>query len=116
MGRKLLLFSAAIGYAVLSVPAIRLLGMENLVLQFLGLGFLSFLLVILVSSESSTLPALFPTTVNMLRTFGVMFSRGWTKEPLANKRLRLRLICSSGRLLGGSYGSGWDGDWNELRN
>ncbi|MET4060145.1 MHS family proline/betaine transporter-like MFS transporter [Arthrobacter sp. UYP6] len=63
IGRKPLLLAAAIGYTVLSVPAIALLGMENLVLQFIGLGVLGFLLVILVSSVSSTLPALFPTAV-----------------------------------------------------
>ncbi|WP_312099802.1 MFS transporter [Corynebacterium dentalis] len=63
VGRKPLLLAAAIGYTVLSVPAIALLGMDSLILQFLGLGVLGFLLVILVSSVSSTLPALFPTAV-----------------------------------------------------
>ncbi|WP_066302409.1 MFS transporter [Arthrobacter luteolus] len=63
IGRKPLLLAAAVGYTVLSVPAIALLGMENLFLQFIGLGVLGFLLVILVSSVSSTLPALFPTAV-----------------------------------------------------
>lgn len=63
MGRKPLLLTAAVGYIVLSVPAIMLLGVESLILQFLGLAVLGFLLVILVFSVSSTLPALFPTAV-----------------------------------------------------
>ncbi|MFZ3415146.1 MFS transporter [Arthrobacter sp. 3Tela_A] len=63
IGRKPLLLTAAVGYIVLSVPAIMLLGVESLILQFLGLAVLGFLLVILVSSVSSTLPALFPTAV-----------------------------------------------------
>jgi MFS transporter, MHS family, proline/betaine transporter len=45
------------------VPAIMLLAVPNLLLQFLGLAVLGLLLVILVSSVSSTLPALFPTYV-----------------------------------------------------
>ena len=63
IGRKPLLLTAAIGYTALSVPAIAMLGMDSLILQFLGLGVLGFLLVILVSSVSSTLLALFPTAV-----------------------------------------------------
>ncbi|MFC7861351.1 MFS transporter [Arthrobacter koreensis] len=61
--RKPLLLTAAVGYIVLSVPAIMLLGVDSLILQFLGLAVLGFLLVILVSSVSSTLSALFPTAV-----------------------------------------------------
>ncbi|SDI43730.1 MFS transporter, MHS family, proline/betaine transporter [Arthrobacter subterraneus] len=63
VGRKPLLLAAALGYTLLSVPAVMLLGMPSLALQFLGLAVLGFLLVILVSSVSSTLPALFPTAV-----------------------------------------------------
>ncbi|QTG81335.1 MFS transporter [Arthrobacter crystallopoietes] len=63
IGRKPLLLTAAAGYALLSVPAIMLLAVPNLLLQFLGLAVLGLLLVILVSSVSSTLPALFPTYV-----------------------------------------------------
>ncbi|MFX1821808.1 MFS transporter [Pseudarthrobacter sp. CC4] len=63
VGRKPLLLVAAAGYTVLSVPSVMLLGMQNLMLQFLGLAVLGLLLVILVASVSSTLPALFPTAV-----------------------------------------------------
>lgn len=63
IGRKPLLIVASAGYALLSVPAVILLGLNNLVLQFVGLAVLGLLLVILVSSVSSTLPALFPTAV-----------------------------------------------------
>lgn len=63
VGRKPLLLTAAVGYTLLSVPAVMLLGLPNLILQFIGLAVLGLLLVILVSSVSSTLPALFPTAV-----------------------------------------------------
>jgi MHS family proline/betaine transporter-like MFS transporter len=63
IGRKPLLLVAAGGYMLLSVPSIMLLGTPSLLLQFLGLAVLGILLVILVSSVSSTLPALFPTYV-----------------------------------------------------
>ena len=63
VGRKPLLLVAAVGYTLLSVPAVMLLALPNLALQFLGLAVLGLLLVILVSSVSSTLPALFPTAV-----------------------------------------------------
>ncbi len=63
VGRKPLLMAAAAGYALLSVPSIMLLGSSSLLLQFLGLGVLGLLLVVLVASVSSTLPALFPTAV-----------------------------------------------------
>ncbi|MET3812402.1 MFS transporter [Arthrobacter sp. UYEF3] len=62
-GRKPLLLTAAVGYTLLSVPAVMLLGLPNLILQFIGLAVLGLLLVILVASVSSTLPALFPTAV-----------------------------------------------------
>lgn len=63
VGCKPLLLTSAVGYIVLSAPAIMLLGLEILILQFLGLTVLGFLQVILVSSVPSTLPALFLTAV-----------------------------------------------------
>ncbi|WP_456506273.1 MFS transporter [Arthrobacter sp. UYCu723] len=63
VGRKPLLLLAATGYAVLSVPAVMMLGLPNPLLQFLGLAVLGLLLVILTAAVSSTLPALFPTAV-----------------------------------------------------
>lgn len=89
IGRKPLLLTAAVGYIVLSVPAIMLLGVESLILQFLGLAVLCFLLVILVSSASSTLPALFPTAVRYTRfalayNFSTAFFAG-TSHTIANQ-------------------------------
>ena len=52
VGRKPLLLTPAIVYNVRSVPAIMLLGVESLIMQFLGLAVLDFLLVILVPSVS----------------------------------------------------------------
>lgn len=63
VGRKPLLLGAAVGFILLSVPAFAMLGSRNLLLQLLGLAILGFLLVIMIGSVSSTLPALFPTKV-----------------------------------------------------
>jgi MHS family proline/betaine transporter-like MFS transporter len=63
IGRKPLLLIAAAGFALLSVPAVMLLGLSAPILQFTGLAVLGLLLVILSASVSSTLPALFPTAV-----------------------------------------------------
>lgn len=71
-GRKPLMLAASAGYAVLSVPAVMLLQVDSLVVQCLGMAILGLLLVILVASVSSTLPALFPTRV---RYTG--FALGW---------------------------------------
>lgn len=63
IGRKPMLLTAAIGFMLLSVPAFMLINTDSLVLQILGLAVLGLLLVILIASVSSTLPALFPTQV-----------------------------------------------------
>lgn len=63
IGRKPLLMAAAIGYIVLAVPAFMLINSESTFLQFTGLGILGILLVALIASVSSTLPAIFPTQV-----------------------------------------------------
>ncbi|WGW11298.1 MFS transporter [Saxibacter everestensis] len=63
VGRKPLLLTASIGYVVLSVPAFLLIQQDNVFLQTVGMAILGLLLVILVASVSSTLPALFPTQV-----------------------------------------------------
>lgn len=63
IGRKPLLLTASIGFVVLSVPAVKLLQTGELWGQIAGIGTLGLLLVILLSTISSTLPALFPTSV-----------------------------------------------------
>ena len=63
IGRRPVLIAAAIGFTVLSVPAVMLMGLGNAVLEILGIGILGLLLVALISNISATLPALFPTTV-----------------------------------------------------
>ncbi|WP_313810752.1 MFS transporter [Glutamicibacter sp.] len=63
IGRKPLLLTASIGFVVLSVPAVKLLQTGGLWGQIAGIGTLGLLLVTLLSTISSTLPALFPTSV-----------------------------------------------------
>jgi MHS family proline/betaine transporter-like MFS transporter len=63
IGRKSMLYTAAIGTIVLALPAFLLIQTKNAGLQFLGIGILGILLVIMLSSISSTLPAMFPTQV-----------------------------------------------------
>ncbi|MET1034412.1 MAG: MFS transporter, partial [Arthrobacter sp.] len=95
VGRKPLLLAAAGGYAVLSVPAIMLLGLDNLFLQFVGLAVLGLLLVILVSSVSSTLPALFPTAVRYTGfAIGYNFSTAFFAGP--SQTLANALVESTG--------------------
>lgn len=63
IGRKPALLTACIGYIVLSVPMVALMGMKNLAATAIGLGVLGLLLVIMLACIASTLPALFPTQV-----------------------------------------------------
>ena len=63
IGRKPLLLVSAVGYILLAVPCFALITSANVALQILGLAILGLLLVILMGSVSSTLPALFPTRV-----------------------------------------------------
>ncbi|WP_417217718.1 MFS transporter [Arthrobacter sp.] len=98
IGRKTLLVTAALGYAVLSVPALMLLGVDNLFLQFVGLAVLGILLVILVSSVSSTLPALFPTAVRYTGfAIGYNFSTAFFAGP--SQTLTNQLIETTGNVL-----------------
>ncbi|MCL2542776.1 MAG: MFS transporter [Nocardioidaceae bacterium] len=61
IGRKPLLITASVGFIVLSVPAMMLLQHDSLAAQLGGIGILGLFLVMLISSISATLPALFPT-------------------------------------------------------
>ncbi|MFB0834643.1 MFS transporter [Arthrobacter halodurans] len=98
VGRKPLLLAAAGGYAVLSVPAIMLLGIDNLFLQFVGLAVLGLLLVILVASVSSTLPALFPTAVRYTGfAIGYNFSTAFFAGP--SQTFANALVESTGNVL-----------------
>jgi MHS family proline/betaine transporter-like MFS transporter len=63
IGRKPLLITASLGFIVLSVPAVMLLQIEAVWSHLLGLGILGICLVMVISTISSTLPALFPTAV-----------------------------------------------------
>lgn len=72
IGRKTMMLTASAGFTLLSVPAVLLLQVDALGVQLLGLVVLGLLLIILVSSVSSTLPALFPTNI---RYTG--FALGW---------------------------------------
>ncbi|WP_203568118.1 MFS transporter [Aestuariimicrobium ganziense] len=63
VGRRPVLIAAAVGFTVLSIPAVMLMGQGSAVLEMLGIGILGLLLVALISNISATLPALFPTNV-----------------------------------------------------
>jgi MHS family proline/betaine transporter-like MFS transporter len=98
IGRKPLLLTAAGGYLLLSVPAMILLGVDNLLLQFIGLAVLGLLLVILVSSVSSTLPALFPTAIRYTGfAIGYNFSTAFFAGP--SQTLTNSLIETTGNVL-----------------
>jgi len=63
IGRRPILITASVGYILLSVPAVMLIQQGSLWGQLAGIGILGLFLVMLVSTISATLPALFPTTV-----------------------------------------------------
>lgn len=63
IGRKPLLIAATAGFMLLSVPAVMLLQLDQVWATGLGIAILGLLLVAVISTISSTLPALFPTTV-----------------------------------------------------
>lgn len=103
IGRKPLLLLSALGYTFLSVPAVILLGVDSLAAQFLGLAVLGLLLVILIASVSSTLPALFPTAVRFTGfAVGYNFSTAFFAGP--SQTVTNQLIESTGnRLIPGWY-------------
>ena len=63
VGRKPALLTSCVGFVVLSVPMVALMGVKSLVATAIGLAVLGLLLVILLACIASTLPALFPTHV-----------------------------------------------------
>lgn len=63
IGRKPLLIAASAGFTLLSVPAVMLIQQNTIWSQLAGIGILGLFLVMIISSISATLPALFPTAV-----------------------------------------------------
>lgn len=63
IGRKPLLLAAAIGFVVLSYPAIVLMQAGSIALLVLGFGVTAFLLVLMLAVIGSAFPAMFPTRV-----------------------------------------------------
>ncbi|MGO2750122.1 MAG: MFS transporter [Pseudoclavibacter sp.] len=63
IGRKPQLIAASIGFTVFSIPAVMLIQTGSVIAQIAGLGILGLFLVMIISTISSTLPALFPTAV-----------------------------------------------------
>ncbi|WP_052460615.1 MFS transporter [Microbacterium gorillae] len=63
IGRKPLLITASAGFVLLSVPAVMLIQQASFLAQLAGIGILGLFLVMIISSISATLPALFPTAV-----------------------------------------------------
>ena len=63
IGRKPLLITASAGFVLLSVPAVLLIQQATIWAQLAGIGILGLFLVMIISSISATLPALFPTAV-----------------------------------------------------
>ncbi|MFC4950404.1 MFS transporter [Pseudonocardia sp. GCM10023141] len=61
IGRKPLLLGAAIGFVVLSYPAIRLIALRDWLPVALGIAILGGLLVVILGTIGSALPAMFPT-------------------------------------------------------
>lgn len=61
IGRKPVLLTGAIGFIVLSYPAIRLIAMRDVLPVILGVAILGLLLVLILGTIGSALPAMFPT-------------------------------------------------------
>jgi MFS transporter, MHS family, proline/betaine transporter len=61
IGRKPLLMASAIGFLVLSYPAISLLGMKDPLPVTAGVAILGLLLLLMLGTIGSALPAIFPT-------------------------------------------------------
>ncbi|OJY46802.1 MULTISPECIES: MFS transporter [unclassified Pseudonocardia] len=61
VGRKPLLLASAIGFVVLSYPAIALVGMKDPLPVTVGVAVLGLLLLLMLGTIGSALPAIFPT-------------------------------------------------------
>jgi MHS family proline/betaine transporter-like MFS transporter len=61
VGRKPLLLASAIGFLLLSYPAIALIGMRDPLPVTVGIAILALLLVLMLGTIGSALPAMFPT-------------------------------------------------------
>lgn len=63
IGRKPVLIAASLGFTLLSIPAVMILQQGTVWANLLGIGILGLCLVAVTSTISSTMPALFPTSV-----------------------------------------------------
>ncbi len=63
VGRKPFLLIGSVGLLLLSIPAFRFIGSDNIGLIFLGLLFIAVLLNCMTGVMAATLPALFPTRI-----------------------------------------------------
>lgn len=63
IGRRPLLLAAAIGFLIVSYPAILLMQAGTLVTLIIGFGLVAFLLVLMLAVIGSAFPAIFPTRV-----------------------------------------------------
>ena len=63
VGRRPLLLTAAIGYVILSWPAVRLMQVHDTAAVVLGFAIMGGLLVLILAVIGSTFPAMFPTKV-----------------------------------------------------
>jgi len=61
VGRKPLLLVSAVGFLVLSYPAVALINMRSVLPVTIGLGVLGLLLLLMLGTIGSTFPAMFPT-------------------------------------------------------
>jgi MHS family proline/betaine transporter-like MFS transporter len=61
IGRKPVLLTAAIGYLVLSWPAVFLINLKSVLPVIVGLAVLGLLLVLMLATIGATFPAMFPT-------------------------------------------------------
>ena len=61
IGRKPLLLTAAVGFLLLSYPAISLVGLKDPLPVTVGIAILGILLVLMLGTIGSALPAMFPT-------------------------------------------------------
>ncbi|GAB3577395.1 glycine betaine/L-proline transporter ProP [Amycolatopsis endophytica] len=73
VGRKPLLLTAAFGFLALSWPAIALLETRNILAAIAGMAVLSLLLVLMLGTIGSALPAMFPTR-NRYSGFAIGYS------------------------------------------
>ncbi|AZL13983.1 hypothetical protein CXR25_15010 [Brevibacterium aurantiacum] len=91
IGRKPFLYASTTGFAVLSVPVFMLMQAVARGLQFLGLGIIALLQVMMQSCVSATLPAIAPRSISQDSPSATMLRPQSSVKP----RLRSTLLSSS---------------------